>query len=371
MQDLPRTLSEYFDVARARLAPGTAAYFLNGAGAELTLHRNRSDLEAIQVLPRVLRDLRGGNTALKLCDRNFAHPILVAPMAYQTLLDPEGESACAAAATAQDTCMVLSAQAAQPMDRVRAAGPECRWFQLYWQASRTATMTLVQRAADAGFEVLILTVDAPVSGVRDGEITAGFALPEGVGPVNLQGLPIPRFVPLGDGESALFDRIAHILPNWEDVAWLCANAPLPVILKGILAPQDAMLAVQAGAAGVIVSNHGGRVLDGAPSAISMLPGVVAQVNGAVPVLMDGGVRRGVDVFRALALGARAVLVGRPVACGLAVGGALGASHVLRLLREELEVAMALSGCRRLDDITPDRVIPPAPLSPAGSGNSVE
>ncbi len=364
MQELPGTLTEYFERARSALPPATAAYFLNGSGAELTLRRNRADLDAVQLLPRVLQDLRGGSTSLDLLGHRLAHPILVAPMAFQTLLHPEGEQACAAAATAQEACMVLSAQAAQPMEEVRAAGPGCRWFQLYWQSSPVAMMALAQRAAEVGFEALVLTVDAPVNGVRDAEIAVGFALPAEVRAVNLDGLPSPRFAPLEDGDSALFDRVAHVLPRWEDVAWLCAGSPLPVLLKGILAPQDARLAVEAGAAGVIVSNHGGRVLDGVPSSISVLPGIAAAIGGEVPVLMDGGIRRGVDVFRALALGARAVLVGRPVACGLAVGGALGASHVLRLLRDELEVTMALSGCRTLADISRDHVLTTSQLSPS-------
>ncbi len=342
-------------LAQDRLPDAVTAYFLNGAGAETTMRRNRSDLDRVELLPRGLCDLRGGHTRLRLCDQDMASPILVAPMAFQSLLHPDAERGTAAAATAQGLGMVLSAQASQPMERVRAAGDGCSWFQIYWQGSREQTLALAERAAAAGFGAVTLTIDAPVSGVRDHEILTGFQPPQMQDLPNLAGLSQPRFTPLSEGESALFDRIAHILPVWEDVAWFCGASPLPVLIKGILAADDAERAVMAGAAGVIVSNHGGRVLDGAVSTISALPGVVARVDGAVPVLMDGGIRRGVDVFRALALGARAVLVGRPVACGLAVGGAQGASHVLRLLRDELEIAMALAGCATLDQITPDRV----------------
>lgn len=355
MHTPPMTLPQYFEQAQFHLPPDISAYFLNGAGDELTMRRNRSDLDTLSVMPRVLSDLRQGHTQVNLLGHTYQHPILVAPMAYQTLLHPDGESATAAAATAQEGCMILSAQAAQPMEAVRATGPACNWFQLYWQSNRDGTLALARRAANAGFGALVLTVDAPVNGVRDAEIAAGFALPEGVRAVNLDGLPQPRFAPLEDGESVIFDRFAHVLPTWSDVQWLCEQSPLPVLIKGVLTPEDAMRTVRSGAAGVIVSNHGGRVLDGAPSSVSMLPGVVAAVDGAVPVLFDGGIRRGIDTFKALALGAKAVLVGRPVACGLAVGGAQGVSHVLRLLRDELEVAMALAGCRTLDDITPDRV----------------
>ncbi|MGR1582915.1 alpha-hydroxy acid oxidase [Thalassobius sp. S69A] len=357
MTDLPPTLAQYETRAEQALPPAIAAYFLRGAGAGHTMQRNRDDLNAVQIVPSVLRDLRGGHTRVQLLGRTLAHPILVAPMAYQTLLHPQGEAGTAAAATAQEAGMVLSAQAAQPMAEVRAAGDACRWFQLYWMGSRAATLTLASRAAQAGFEALVLTVDAPVSGIRDAEIETRFQLPDGLSAVNLHDLPSPSFAPLTETESALFDRVAHVLPRWEDIAWLCENAPLPVLLKGILTPQDARNAIQAGAAGVIVSNHGGRVLDGAPSAISALPSVVRAAGGH-PVLMDGGLRRGADVFRALALGASAVLVGRPVAHGLAVAGAQGVSHVLRLLRDELEITMALTGCARLDQITGQTVRAP-------------
>ncbi|EBA07813.1 alpha-hydroxy acid oxidase [Sagittula stellata] len=355
---LPGGLADYAAQATALLPPGPAAYFLRGAGAEDTCRANLRDLEAIRIWPRALAPIAGGHTRLTLLGQSLDAPMLVAPMAYLRVLDAGGEAGVAAAATAQGLGMCLSAQAGQPMEAVRDVGPACRWMQLYWQAGRAPTMALAERAARAGFTALVLTVDAPVNGIRDAEIASGFALPDGLRAVNLDGLPQPQFAPLQDRESLLFDRVAHVLPDWEDVAWFCANAPLPVLLKGILHPDDATQAVKTGAAGIIVSNHGGRVLDGAPSAIAALPGVVAQVGGAVPVLMDGGIRRGVDVFRALALGATAVLIGRPVCHGLAVAGALGVSHVLRLLRDELEVTMALAGCRTLDDITADCIQPP-------------
>lgn len=359
---LPKTLPAYASQAHGRLQPDIAAYFLGGAGAQVTQSRNRSDLDAITLRPRVLQNLADGHTRLTLLGRSYAHPIVVAPMAYQTLLHPDGEGATAIGAAAQGGGMTLSAQAAMPMGEVRAASDACGWFQLYWQATRDVTMALAERAARAGFEALVLTVDAPVNGVRDAEIDAQFALPHSVSAVNLHDLPQPRFAPLQEDESAIFQRVAHVLPTWSDVAWLCEHAPLPVLLKGILSPDDARMAVDIGAAGVIVSNHGGRVLDGAVSAISALPPIVDAVDRSVPILMDSGLRRGVDVFRALALGAQAVLVGQPIACGLAVAGAQGVSHVLRLLRDELEVTMALTGCKTLDDITRDRVVIPAGLS---------
>lgn len=353
-------LSDYEQRAGEMLDEPSRAYFLKGAGDQVTYRRNLSDLAAITLLPRVLANLKGGGTACTIAGQRLETPILAAPMAFQALLHGDAECGTAAAATAQGCGMVLSAQASQPMEDVRAAGENCGWMQMYWQPSRDGNLAFAERAADCGFTALVLTVDAPVQGVRDAEIKAGFRLPPSVQPVNLQGVAQARFTPLQDGESMLFDRISHILPNWDDVEWLCANGPLPVILKGIMHPADAARAVQAGAEGIIVSNHGGRVLDGAPSTVSVLPAIAEAVQG-VPVLMDGGIRRGVDIFKALALGADAVLVGRPVCHGLTVAGAQGVSHVLRLLRDELEVTMALTGCARLGDITADKVRVPEGL----------
>lgn len=358
----PPHLAGYEARAREVLDDAARAYFLEGAGQQITSSRNIADLAAVTVLPRVLRDLKGGGTSCTLLGKTRETPIVVAPMAYQSVLHPDAEAGVAAAATAQGCGMVLSAQASQPMEQVRGAGENCGWMQLYWQPTKEANLALAQRAADCGFEALVLTVDAPVQGIRDAEIAVGFQLPATVKAVNLDGLPQARFAPLRPDESMIFDRIAHILPTWDDVAWLAAQAPLPVLLKGILHPQDARLAMDSGAAGIMVSNHGGRVLDGGPSTISVLPAIADAIDGRLPVLMDGGIRRGVDIFKALALGADAVLVGRPVCHGLAVAGAQGVSHVLRLLRDELEVAMALSGCAHLSEITRDRVNLPGDLA---------
>ncbi|MBP0482804.1 alpha-hydroxy acid oxidase [Sagittula salina] len=355
---LPPTLPDYMSRAATGLAPDLAAYFLSGAGGGAAEEANGGDLARVTLRPRALRDMRGGHTRLDLLGRTLNHPVIVAPFAYQTLLTPEGEVATARGAEAQGALMVLSAQSTRAMADVRAAGATCMWFQLYWQSTLANTLALAERAANAGFSALILTVDAPVQGVRDAEIRSGFRLSQCHRAINLDGIPQPAFAPLREGESLLFDRVAHVLPDWKDIAAFCRDAPLPVILKGIMTGEDARDAVACGAAGLVVSNHGGRVLEALPSTISVLPEVVRAVDGAVPVLMDGGIRRGWDVFRALALGARAVLVGRPAACGLSVAGALGVSHVLRLLRDELESTMLLTGCRTLAEITRDRVRAP-------------
>ena len=258
------------------------------------------------------------------------------------------------AAAALGAGVVLSTQASVSLEAVaqavlpdRGRGP--LWFQLYLQHDRGFTQALVQRAEAAGYEALVLTVDAPTSGVRDRERRAGFRLPPGVGPVNLAGLQAPTAAELRPGQSALFDGLLHQAPTWDDIAWLQSITRLPVLLKGVLHPADARQAVAAGAAGLIVSNHGGRTLDTAPATASALPRVVQAVGGALPVMVDGGIRRGTDVLKAMALGASAVLVGRPAIWGLANAGAAGVAHVLRLLRDELEIAMALTGCATLAD----------------------
>ncbi|MDR6153753.1 4-hydroxymandelate oxidase [Acidovorax delafieldii] len=351
------TLADHEQHARTQLDDNAWAYFSGGAADEISLRANRSGWDALPLWPRVLRPLAGGHTRVPLLGRTLAHPILLAPVAFQRLAHPDGELAMAYAAAALGAGVVLSTQASVSLESVAQAvlpdpGRGPLWFQLYLQPDRGFTQALVQRAEAAGYEALVLTVDASTSGVRDRERRAGFRLPPGVGPVNLAGLQAPASPPLSPGQSALFDGLLHHAPTWDDITWLQSITRLPVLLKGVLHPADARQAVSVGAAGLIVSNHGGRTLDTAPATVTALPRVVQAVGGAVPVLVDGGIRRGTDVLKAMALGASAVLVGRPAMWGLANAGAAGVAHVLRLLRDELEVAMALTGCATLAEATP-------------------
>lgn len=351
------SLPDHEQHARQRLDGNAWAYFSGGAADEITLRSNRSAWDALTLWPRVLRPLAGGHTRVPLLGRTLAHPILLAPIAFQRLAYPDGELALAYAAAALGAGVVLSTQASVSLEAVAGAvhpdpGRGPLWFQLYLQPDRGFTQTLVERAEAAGYEALVLTVDAPTSGARDRERRAGFRLPPGIGPVNLAGMQLPAPPRLATGQSALFDGLLHHAPTWDDIAWLRSVTRLPVLLKGVLHPADARQAVDAGAAGLIVSNHGGRTLDTAPATATALPRVVQAVSGAVPVLVDGGIRRGTDVLKAMALGASAVLVGRPALWGLANAGAAGVAHVLRLLRDELEIAMALTGCATLADATP-------------------
>ncbi|MBU0748311.1 MAG: alpha-hydroxy-acid oxidizing protein [Gammaproteobacteria bacterium] len=360
LQQIPHgiaTLADHEALARQHLDDNAWAYFSGGAGDEITLRANRSAWDALPLWPRVLQPLSGGHTRVDLLGRTLAHPILLAPVAFQRLAHPDGELAMAYAAAALGAGIVLSTQASVSLEVVAQAvqpdpGRGPLWFQLYLQHDRGFTHALVQRAESAGYEALVLTVDAPTSGVRDRERRAGFRLPPGIGPVNLVGLPTPPSPHLQPGQSALFDGLLQHAPTWDDIAWLQSITRLPVLLKGVLHPADARHAVSLGVAGLIISNHGGRTLDTSPSTASVLPRVADAVAGAVPVLVDGGIRRGTDVLKAMALGASAVLVGRPVVWGLANAGAAGVAHVLRLLRDELEIAMALTGCATLADASP-------------------
>ena len=348
------TLADHERHARGVMDAPTWAYLCGAAADELTLSRNGEAWRRLELLPRVLRPLAGGHTRVDLLGRTLAHPILVAPMAYQRLAHPHGEHATALAAAALGAGMVFSTQASAPLDEIAATvlpepGRGPLWFQLYLQPDREFTRELVKRAEAAGFEALVLTVDAPVQGSRDSERRANFQLPAHVSAVNLAGMRPPPARALGAGQSALFDDLLTHAPGWEDVAWLRSITRLPVLLKGVLHPEDARQAVACGAAGLIVSNHGGRTLDTAITTASALPRIADAVKGDVPLLVDGGIRRGTDVLKAIGLGASAVLVGRPVLHGLANAGATGVAHVLRLLRDELEIAMALTGCRTLSE----------------------
>lgn len=350
-------LADYERHASGLIAPDAWAYLQGGAADELTLAANARAWQGMSLMPRVLRRTAGGHTRTELFGRAMAHPLMIAPVAYQQLAHPEGEFASALAAAAQEAGYVLSTQSSMRLEDVADAvsldplrGP--LWMQLYIQHDREFTRLLVKRAEAAGYEAIVVTVDAPTSGVRDRERRAGFRLPAHISAVNLQGLRPPEPATLAPDQSALFDDLLRHAPTWDDVAWLRSVTRLPIVLKGVLHPDDARLARDAGAQGLIVSNHGGRTLDTLVTTASALPRIVDAVGADMPVLVDGGIRRGTDVLKALALGARAVLIGRPAVHALATAGALGVAHCIRLLRDELEAAMALTGCATLADITP-------------------
>ncbi len=346
-------LHELAQAAGPKLSAQAAAYFNGGAADEHTLAANPADWQRLHLWPRTLAPLGGSHTRTLIGPHAVAHPIWLAPVAYQQLAHPEGEVATAMAAAAQGAGMVLSSQSSVAVEDVAnamrtvaepAGDVPPLWFQLYWQPDRALTLNLIQRAEAAGCSALVLTVDAPVHGVRDRERRAGFSLPTGVRAVHL---------PHGVARASTLTPLLQAAPTWHDLNWLREHTRLPIWLKGVLHPADAALARTAGMDGLIVSNHGGRTLDTCVSTAWALPRVADAVQGELPLLVDGGIRRGTDVLKAVALGAQGVLIGRPQVHALACGGALGVARMIRLLRDELAVAMALCGCSDLRHATRD------------------
>jgi isopentenyl diphosphate isomerase/L-lactate dehydrogenase-like FMN-dependent dehydrogenase len=328
-------------IAAEKLDAGTLGYFAGGAGDELTLRDNVKAWQRWRLRPRVLTDVNQVSTATELLGASISMPILIAPVAYQRLVDPEGEVAMARAAAEAETVMCLSTLATTtPSELAAAAPPGRRWFQLYCFEDEAVTKALSEEAVESGFEAIVVTVDAPPGGNRERDLRTGFAIPAGLGvPSVAAAMGVERAVTIEE----TFGLMSRSL-TWSDLEDISSESSLPVLVKGLLTSEDATLAVEHGAAGVVVSNHGGRQLDRALATGDALPEVVEAVEGRAAVLVDGGIRRGVDVAIALALGADAVLVGRPPLWGLAAAGAAGAARALELLRGELELTLALCGC---------------------------
>lgn len=346
-------VADYARYAAARLTPELRAFVEGGAGDDRVIRRNAAAFERLALLPRVLAPVAGGHTRIRLFGHDYAHPLFLAPVASQRLLHPEGELASAAAAAAFDTPFVVTTLSSFPVEEIVAATPGApHWFQLYFRRDRGFTLHLVRRMEAAGCQVILVTVDSLFPGVRHAARRAGFAMPDDAAYPHLVGEPRVAGPALTSESSVVFDGVMRVAPTWDDLAWLCANTRLPVVVKGVSAPDDARLALEHGAAGVLVSNHGGRAFAGAPATLDALPGVVAAVDGKAPVLFDGGVLSGEDAFKALALGATAVGVGRGYLRALAAAGPLGVAHTLKMLREELEATMAMTGCRTVADIGP-------------------
>ncbi len=354
LQQVPPQIAavrDYEAFARERMSDATWAWLSGGAADEITVGENIEAFARLRLQGRVLADVAGGDTRLTMFGDTFEHPILLAPIACHRLLHPHGELATAAGASALKAGMVVSMQASVALEDIARAALAPLWFQLYLQHDRGFIVELLRRVEGAGYRALVVTVDAPISGPRNREQRAGFALPEGIGAVNLRGMPAIPAQTARAGEASLFDSpLVAAAPGWRDIEWLRSSTSLPIVLKGVMSPHDASRAVDAGVSGLVVSNHGGRTLDTMPASIDALPAIAAAVQGRLPLLLDGGIRRGSDVLKVLALGADAVMVGRPYLHGLATAGPVGVAHVLHLLRTELETAMILTGCRNLGSI---------------------
>jgi isopentenyl diphosphate isomerase/L-lactate dehydrogenase-like FMN-dependent dehydrogenase len=345
VEQTPLNVWDYEQLAAHMLEPGPHGYYAGGAGDEVTLRDNVRAYRRWQLRPRVLVDVAGCTTATTVLGHDVSMPLLVAPVAFQRVAHPDGEVGMARAAHATGTLMTLSTLSTTPPEQVAETGV-ARWFQLYVFRDEGLTRELVERARAAGFTALVLTVDTPVLGRRERDHRTGFAIPPEI--------TVAAFGSGGITPAEAFAQMSESV-SWHDVERLVAEAGLPVLVKGVLTAEDARLACEHGAAGIVVSNHGGRQLDGVAATIDALPEVVEAVDGRVEVLVDGGVRRGGDVIKALALGARAVLAGRAPLGGLAVGGEAGARHVLELLRAEILLALKLVGCASPSDVSRDRV----------------
>jgi 4-hydroxymandelate oxidase len=340
----PLTVDEYETIARGRMERSAYDYYAGGAGDERTLAANRSAFDAIMLRPRVLVDVSAIDVHTTVLGQRIDLPVLLAPTAFNRLAHPEGEMAAARAARGCGTIMIGSTLSTCALEEVSGACGGGLWFQVYVYKDRAMTQELVARAGACGYRALVLTVDTPLLGRRYRDVRNNFALPPGISMRNFEAA-------MGDAERwgphSSFSAYVHDLFDatltWDAVGWLRKQTQLPLLVKGILTAEDARIAIDHGVDGLIVSNHGGRQLDGAVPSIRALPEVVDAADGRVEVLMDGGVRRGTDVLKALAFGARAVCVGRPYLWALAADGEQGVRDVLGILRDELSLAMALSG----------------------------
>ena len=324
-------LHDYERLARDLIHPAAWVYYSGGADDEVTLRAERDAFERLRLVPRVLRGVERAETAATVLGTTIKAPIMVAPTGVHGMAHPEGECATARAAGQAGTVMAVSTGSSRRLEDIAAAATGPKWFQLYvYRNARAFAEALVRRAESAGYEAIVLTVDAPRWGRKERFVRIEDELPPGIGAASI-------------GEELGEEVREPAALTWEDVARLRSLTELPVILKGILHPEDAALAVEHGVEGIVVSTHGGRQLDGVPASVEALPAIAEAVAGGAEIYLDGGIRRGTDVLKALALGARAVFVGRPVLWGLAVDGTAGAQRVLEILREELEQAMVLAG----------------------------
>jgi isopentenyl diphosphate isomerase/L-lactate dehydrogenase-like FMN-dependent dehydrogenase len=339
-------VDDFEAAARERLDPGAYAYYAGGAGDEQTLRANAAAFARWELRPRVLVDVSEVSTSTTVLGTEVALPLLVAPTAFQRLAHPDGEPAMARAAAGAGTVMCLSSLSSVTPAELAAAAPQATpWFQLYWSRDRGFTTELLAALSEAGFGALMLTVDFPVAGRRERDIRLAFTLPDDLVSPNLPVAPARK-----DFHAAVSGIVDPAL-TWRDLEWLRSSSELPLVLKGVLTAEDAVLAMEHGADAIVVSNHGGRQLDGVPATLDVLPEVAEAVGGRIEVLVDGGIRRGTDVLKALALGAGAALTGRAVLWGLAAAGEEGAAQVLALLRDEIEVGLMLLGCRSPAEVT--------------------
>lgn len=333
----PMNVFDYEILAEERLNPAFWGYYAGGSDDEVSVQTNQSDFGRIRLRPRMLVDISHCDTSTSVLGSPVSMPILVAPSAFHCMAHPDGECATAQGAGATGSLMIAATDSTRTIEEISQAASGPLWFQLYLYPTHEIAAKLVKRAEAAGCKAIVLTVDMPVLGHRERDLRNQFVIPPpSLARANFAGVEV--------------NGHAWVNLTWKDVDWLKSITSLPILVKGILTAEDALLALEHGVSGIVVSNHGGRQLDSAVSGIEALPEVIEAVAGRCEVYVDGGIRRGTDILKALALGARAVLVGRPILWGLAVNGAPGVQHVLEILHTELERAMKLSGCPTLSSI---------------------
>lgn len=347
--------SDYEALAQRFIEPATLAYIAGGSVNEKTLQKNLDAFEQLDLLQRIFVDCTQGTTQTTLLGQSMRHPIMLAPVAAQKLVHPQGEVATAQAADALEAGMIASTLSSVSLEDIANNTQSPKWFQLYFQSRKEDTLNLVKRAEQAGYQAIVVTLDTPIQSISKGAQRLAFQLPAHAQPINLAHQQAPKQVTLDANQSIIFQGMMREAPLLQDIAWLKTQTTLPILIKGAMHPKDidALLALQID--GIIVSNHGGRALDSTPASLSLLTRIREQVGDDFPLLLDGGVRSGYDVFKAIALGADAVCIGRLQVYALAVCGAKGVAHLLKLLRDELELCMALTGCPTIQDINQDAI----------------
>ncbi|KAK9060536.1 hypothetical protein SSX86_021240 [Deinandra increscens subsp. villosa] len=361
MGDEPVNVKEYQELAKQALPKMYYDYFAGGSEDQHTLRENTEAFQRITIRPRILVDVSKIDMSTTILGYKTSAPIMIAPTAMHKLAHPEGEVLTAKAAAACNVIMGLSFMSTCTIEEVASSCNAIRFFQLYVYKRREISALMVKRAEMNGFKAILLTVDTPKLGRREADIKNKMIAPqlknfEGLVSTEVDDASEITICFEGSNLEAFASRIFDPSLSWKDIAWLKSITKLPVLIKGVLTREDAIKAMEVGVEGIIVSNHGARQLDYVPATIAVLEEVVAAVRGRIPVLFDGGIRRGTDIFKALALGANAVMIGRPVVYGLAAKGGYGARRVIEMLKDELELTMALSGCPTLNDITRNHVV---------------
>jgi len=352
----PINISDFESLAKEKLTQMAYDYYSSGANDEVTLKENCAAYKRICLKYRVLVDVSKRDISTEILGNKISMPVMIAPTAFHKMAHDEAEVAVARAAGAAGTIMILSTLSNSAVEEVVKASVKPVWFQLYVFRDREVTRDLIKRAENAGCKAIVLTVDAPLLGTRERDVRNRFDLPEGITVKNLETVfkeKLPR-----KGDSGIASYVSEYLDaslNWKDIEWLKSITKLPLHIKGIACKEDAILSVKHGADGIVVSNHGGRQLDSCRATINVLPEVADVVQDKIEILIDGGIRRGTDILKAIALGAKAVLVGRPVIWGLAAEGEKGVKAVLEIFRKELDLAMALCGCDSIKKISKDLI----------------